>query len=134
MKTYLLVLALIGVSACGGSPIVATPPPAPVPIPSAHLISTGGGTWTACTTVGCIFNGPMRNDGAGCGNAVRGTIAFNNSANQPVGTYQWSISAATVIRPGEAFVFSTGFGVIPLSVSNSPGTYLVTPAWTDVRC
>jgi hypothetical protein len=74
----------------------------------------------------------MRNTGVGCANAVRGTVTFNNAQNQPLGTYQWSITA--MVRPDETFVFTTSPGAIPTSVSDTQGNYSVSPSWTDVRC
>ena len=145
MQRLLIVVVTVVVVGCGGTstptaspspvpapapaPAPATPPP---PIPSASIVSAGGGSWSRCASSGCVFNGPMRNIGVGCANAVRGTITFNNEQNQPLGTYQWSISA--MVRPDETFVFTTAPGAIPSTVSSTPGSYSVSPSWTDVRC
>jgi len=140
MRRLLIVVVTVVMVGCGGgstptaspSPVPAPVPAAP-PIPTASIVSSGGGSWSKCNNSGCVFNGPMRNSGVGCANAVRGTVTFNNAQNQPLGTYQWSISA--MVRPDEAFVFTTALGAIPLSVSTTPdGNYTVSPSWTDVRC
>jgi hypothetical protein len=143
MRRLLIVVVTVVMVGCGGgstptaspSPVPA-PAPAPVPaappIPTASIASAGGGSWSKCNNSGCVFNGPMRNSGVGCANAVRGTVTFNNAQNQPLGTYQWSISA--MVRPDETFVFTTAPGAIPASVSATQGNYSVSPSWTDVRC
>ena len=139
MRRLLIVVVAVVMVGCGGgstptaspSPVPA-PAPAAAPIPAASIVSAGGGSWSKCASSGCVFNGPMRNSGVGCANAVRGTVTFNNAQNQPLGTYQWSISA--MVRPDETFVFTTSLGAIPSSVSATPGNYLVSPSWTDVRC
>ena len=144
MRRLLIVVVTVVMVGCGGgstptaspSPVPApapAPAPAAPPIPTASIVSAGGGSWSKCSTSGgCVFNGPMRNTGVGCANAVRGTVTFNNELNQPLGTYQWSISA--MVRPDEAFVFTTSPGAIPASVSATQGNYSVSPSWTDVRC
>jgi hypothetical protein len=139
MRRLLIVVVTVVMVGCGGgstptaspSPVPAPVPAAP-PIPTASIVSAGGGSWSKCNNSGCVFNGPMRNSGVGCANAVRGTVTFNNGQNQPLGTYQWSISA--MVRPDEAFVFTTALGAIPPNVSAAQGNYLVSPSWTDVRC
>ena len=143
MQRLLIVAVTVVMVGCGGgstptaspSPVPApapAPAPAAPPLPTASIVSAGGGSWSRCTSSGCVFNGPMRNSGVGCANAVRGTVTFNNEQNQPLGTYQWSFSA--MVRPDEAFVFTTAPGAIPTSVSSTPGNYSVSPSWTDVRC
>lgn len=129
MNTLLIVVAVVA-SACGGSPVKPTPPPPP-PILAANIVSLGGGLFSLCNFAGCIFQGPMRNDGAGCANTVRGTVTFNNAQNQPLGTFQWSIAATTVVRPSESFVFTSG--LLPAGMSATT-TYRVEPAWTNIRC
>ena len=143
MRRLLIVVATVVIVGCGGgstptaspSPVPApapSPAPAAPPLPAANIVSAGGGSWSRCTATGCVFNGPMRNTGVGCANAVRGTVTFNNAQNQPVGTYQWSVLA--MVRPDENFVFTTALGAIPTSVSSIDGNYSVSPSWTDVRC
>jgi hypothetical protein len=143
MRRLLIVVVTVVMVGCGGgstptaspSPVAApapAPAPAAPPLPAASIVSAGGGSWSRCTSAGCVFNGPMRNLGVGCASSVRGTVTFNNAQNQPVGTYQWSFTA--MVRPDETFVFTTAPGAIPASVSNTPGNYSVSPSWTDVRC
>jgi hypothetical protein len=141
MLRLLIVVVAVVMVGCGGdstptpspSPVPASAPAPPAaPVPTAFIVSAGGGSWSRCSATGCVFNGPMRNVGTGCANAVRGTVTFTNTQNQPLGTYQWSIT--TMVRPDEAFVFTTAVGAIPTSVSSTEGTYSVSPSWTDVRC
>ena len=142
MPRLLIVMVALLMVGCGGdstptpspSPVPApAPTPAPAaPVPTANIVSGGGGSWSRCSNTGCVFNGPMRNIGTGCASSVRGTVTFNNAQNQPLGTYQWSITA--MVRPDEAFVFTTPVGAIPTSVSSTETNYSVSPAWTDVRC
>jgi len=145
MRQLVIVVVAIVMGGCGAgstptpspSPVPAASAPAPAPaappVPSANIVSAGGGSWSRCTSAGaCVFNGPMRNTGAGCAGSVRGTVTFNNAQNQPLGTYQWSITA--MVRPDESFVFTTAPGAIPPNVSSTEGNYSVSPSWTDLRC
>lgn len=128
----LIVLGALMLAACGGSPAAPTPtPPVPTPIPPASIVSTGGGSFSVCNQFGCIFNGPMRNSGTGCANTVKGTVTFFDAQQAGLGTFQWSIAAATVVRAGESFVFTTSLLSAALQAT---ATYRVDPAWTDVRC
>lgn len=131
MKCVLIAVALLSLSACGGSPAAPAPtPPAPTPIPAAAIVSAGGGTFSFCNQFGCIFDGPMRNSGAGCANAIRGTVTFTNGQGQLLSTLQWNIASATIVRPGENFVFTvSGPGTL-----STTATYRIDPSWTDVRC
>jgi len=143
MRRLLMVVVTVVMVGCGGgstptaspSPVPApapSPAPAAPPLPAANIVSASGGSWSRCSSVGCVFNGPMRNTGVGCANSVRGTVTFNNAQNQPIGTYQWSFTA--MVRPDETFVFTTALGAIPSSVSAAQGNYSVSASWTDVRC
>jgi len=143
MRRLLMVVVTVVMVGCGGgstptaspSPVPApapAPAPAAPPLPAANIVSAGGGSWSRCTSTGCVFNGPMRNIGVGCANSVRGTVTFTNAQNQPIGTYQWGITA--MVRPDETFVFTTALGAIPPAVSATEGSYSVSPSWNDVRC
>lgn len=104
--------------------------PTPIPIAVANIVSTGGGTFTGCNTVFCTMTMPMRNDGPGCGTDVKGTVTFFNAQNQTLGSEQWNLAMATIVRAGESFVITK----LLASSFQVATTYRVDPAWTNVRC
>lgn len=133
MKSLILTLALT-VAACGGNktPTAPTPTPTPAPIPVARITLFGNGQFSFCNSFGCIFQLPIQNEGPGCASAVRGTVTFFTASNVALGTYQWSLNAATVLRVGESAV--TPIVNLPGGFNAQTSSYRIDPAWTDVRC
>lgn len=99
------------------------------PLAVANIVSMGS-AFTNCDTVLCTLTMPLRNDGPGCGNAVKGTITFFNAHEQAIGGGPWRLTATTIVRSGESFEASELFA----SAYQLATTSRVDPVWTNVKC
>jgi hypothetical protein len=130
MRVLLCVVALICVTACGGSDVAPAPQPANL-IVTGTLSVQGCQFFSATGLFSCAqFSGVLQNTGSGCANAVRGTtITQLISSRQQIGSGGWSYG--NLIRPGEQAVYVGG----PIVVAQSGlWEYVTSPSWTNVNC
>jgi hypothetical protein len=130
----LVTVASLSLVGCGGSgsPAAPTPPPPP---PAAQLVIDGDGAWRQCSSILglCIFQGGLRNTGAGCAGNVRGVTRFIDANGTQSAPFNWTLpAAAAVLRPNEVVAYQ--INAVPFALSTTSTRYQTEPAWDNVAC
>lgn len=84
-----------------------------------------------CTSTQCQYKGQGTNNGQGCAVGVNGKSTLYDAAGKTLAAYQFSLDAATVVKPATTFAY---FVTVQQSEAAGVAQFFTQFQWTNVAC